>query len=169
MININGVMQNQITADRVRQLVNYDSKTGVFTWNTKRRRCMPGAKAGCRMKNGYIIIRLDDVLHLAHRLAWFYTTEKWPAHQIDHINGDRSDNRIDNLREATNLENAHNRQKRKTNKSGYTGVRAENNRWLAEIKVNYKPIRLGLFDTPEEASKIYQEARKRYHPFSNHQ
>lgn len=168
MVNINGAMQNELTADRVRHLVNYEPKTGLFTWNAKRRRCTPGAKAGCRMKNGYIIIRLDNVLYLAHRLAWLYMTGAWPAHQIDHVNGDRADNRFCNLREATNIENAHNRNKRRNNKSGYTGVRAENKRWLAEIKVNYKPIRLGLFDTPEEASRAYQDARRKYHPFSAH-
>ena len=169
MININGAMQNELTAARVRHLVNYDPKTGLFTWSAKRRRCTPGAKAGCRMKNGYTIIRLDNVLYLAHRLAWLYMTGAWPAHQIDHINGDRADNRFSNLREATNTENAHNRNKRRNNKSGYTGVRAENKRWLAEIKVNYNPIRLGLFDTPEEASRAYQDARRKYHPFSSHQ
>lgn len=162
-------MQNGLTAARVRHLINYNPKTGLFTWNAKRRRCTPGAKAGCRMKNGYIIIRLDNALYLAHRLAWLYMTGAWPAHQIDHVNGDRADNRFSNLREATNIENAHNRHKRRNNKSGYTGVRAESKRWLAEIKVNYKTIRLGLFDTPEEASRAYQDARKTYHPFSTHQ
>jgi hypothetical protein len=161
-------MQTQITIDRLRHLVNYDPETGVFTWNAKRRKCTPGGKAGCRMKNGYDVIRLDNALHLAHRLAWFYVTGKWPSDQIDHVNGDRADNRFVNLREATNIENAHNRQRRRSNKSGYTGVRAENKRWLAEIKVNYKPIRLGLFDTPEEAHQAYLAARQKYHPFSSH-
>jgi hypothetical protein len=169
MVNINDAMQNELTPERLRHLVNYDADTGEFTWKAKRRRCTPGGKAGCQMKNGYSIIRLDDVLHLAHRLAWLYMTDKWPAHQIDHINGNRADNRFCNLREATNIENAHNRQKRRNNKSGYTGVRAENHKWLAEIKVNYRPIRLGLFATPEEASEAYQKARKKYHPFSTHQ
>jgi hypothetical protein len=163
-------MQNEFTAERLRHLVNYDPETGQFTWNAKRRRCTPGAKAGCRMKNGYDIIRLDDNLYLAHRLAWLYMTGEWPAHQIDHVNGDRADNRFCNLREATNQENAHNRHKlRKNNRSGFAGVRRENKRWLAEIKVNYKPIRLGLFDTLEEAHEAYKEARKKYHPFSTHQ
>jgi hypothetical protein len=161
-------MQNQIETDRVRYLVNYDPETGMFTWRIKRRGCAQGTKVGCRMKNGYIIIRLDNVLYLAHRLAWLYVTGTWPAHQIDHINGDRADNCFSNLREATNIQNAHNRNKRRNNKSGYTGVRAENKRWLAEIKVNYKPIRLGLFDTPEEASLAYQDACRKYHPFGTH-
>jgi hypothetical protein len=169
MVNINSAMKNELTVDRLHYLLNYDGATGEFTWRVKRRGCAQGSRAGCRMKSGYDIIRLDNMLHLAHRLAWLHTTGSWPAHQIDHINGDRADNRISNLREATNIENAHNRRKRRNNKSGYAGVRVESHKWLAEIKVNYKPIRLGLFATPEEASEAYQKARKKYHPFSTHQ
>jgi len=156
-----------ITQDRLKALVSYDPKTGIFRWNMARRRCRPGDVTGCRMKQGYIAIRLDDVLYTAHRLAWLYVTGEWPKEQLDHINGDRSDNRIANLREATNAQNAQNR-KRRDNKTGFTGVNKENNRWKAEIKVNYKKIRLGLFDTPEEAHAAYLKAKHGLHPFSQH-
>ena len=156
-----------ISQARLHELVSYARDTGVFTWNKSRRRCRSGSPTGCKMKNGYICIRLDDVLYTAHRLAWMYVHGRWPANQLDHINGDRADNRIDNLREATNAENAQNRL-RKDNKSGFPGVRAENNKWLAEIKVNYKPIRLGLFATPEEAHAAYLAAKRGFHPFSQH-
>lgn len=158
-------MQNELTADRLRQLVAYNPETGVFTWIAKRRKCRPGDVAGCLMGTGYRAIRLDNNLHYAHRLAWLYVTGQWPAQQIDHANGDRADNRFSNLREATNIENAHNRRKRKSNTSGYTGVRKENSRWAASIKVNYKAIRLGLFGTPEEAHQAYLSAQEKYHPF----
>jgi hypothetical protein len=156
-----------ITQDRLKALVSYNLETGVFRWNMARRRCRPGDATGCRMRNGYIAIRLDDVLYTAHRLAWLYVNGQWPAHQLDHINGNRGDNRISNLREATNAQNAQNR-KRKDNKSGFPGVRKENHKWLAEIKVNYKPIRLGLFATPEDAHKAYLKAKHDLHPFSQH-
>jgi hypothetical protein len=117
------------------------------------------------MKHDYIGIRLDNVLYLAHRLAWFYSYGKWPVDQIDHINGDRTDNRLINLREATNAENAQNKRIR-AGKSGFCGVRKENSKWLAEIKVNYKPIRIGLFNTPEEAHQAYIAAKRKFHKAS---
>ena len=158
----------ELTASRLRDLVHYDAQTGEFTWAKKRRRCSIGKKAGCTMKNGYRVIRIDDALYLAHRLAWFYVTGNWPANQIDHINGVRDDNRFSNLREATNLQNAHNR-KYNRNKSGFQGVRKENSKWLAEIKINYKAVRLGLFNTPEEAHCAYLIAKRQHHPFGNSQ
>lgn len=162
-----GMKPENIDHDRLKTLVAYDPKTGLFTWALPRRRCRPGDKAGCRMRNGYTVIRLDDQLFYAHRLAWFYVHKQWPAQQIDHVNGDRADNRLENLREATNAQNAQNHQKiRKTNTSGFSGVRRENKKWLAEIKVNYKPIRLGLFETPEEAHEVYLKAKQDLHPYS---
>lgn len=154
-----------LTQERLKTLVNYDAQTGVFTWNLSRRRCRSGDRTGCRMKNGYVCIRLDDILYTAHRLAWLYMTGAWPTAQVDHINNDRADNRFCNLREATNAQNAQNR-KRKDNKSGFPGVRKENNKWLAEIKLNYASRRLGLFDTPEQAYDAYLKAKHDLHPFS---
>jgi hypothetical protein len=158
---------NNLTQDRLKALVNYDADTGNFTWNLSRQKCRSGDKAGCKMRSGYVCIRIDDCLHYAHRLAWLYVTGKFPAEQVDHINGNREDNRFANLREATNAENAQNR-RRKDNKSGYTGVRKENQKWLAEIKINYKPMRIGLFATPEEARAAYLEAKHKFHPFNKH-
>ena len=154
-----------LTVDRLKMLVHYDSSTGQFTWRLKRRRCRPGDPTGCVARNGYVVVRLDNVLHYAHRLAWLYEQGRWPAEQLDHINGDRTDNRIANLREVTNAQNAQN-QKRRNNTSGFPGVRRENSKWLAEIKVQYKPIRLGLFDTPEAAHAAYLAAKQKLHPFS---
>ena len=153
---------------RLHVLLNYNNSTGIFTWKITRRGCKVGSQAGCTAKTGYQMIRLDNTLYLAHRLAWLYTHNVWPSNQIDHINGNRLDNRLANLREATNMENAHNRIKmRKNNSSGFTGVRKENSKWLAEIKVNYIPIRLGLFNTPEEAHEVYLKAKHTKHPFSH--
>jgi hypothetical protein len=155
----------QITQTRLKILLNYDPDTGAFTWRLSRRKCTVGSKAGCLMRHGYITIRLDDRLYTAHRLAWLHVHGVWPSEQLDHINKNRSDNRICNLREATNAENAQN-QKRRDNKSGFSGVRKENKKWLAEIKVNYKVTRLGLFETPEEAHAVYLKAKHELHPFS---
>jgi hypothetical protein len=151
-----------LTPERLKELVCYHPETGEFTWAKTRRRCRLGDKAGCRMRNGYIIIRIDDTLHLAHRLAWLYMTGSWPPEQIDHINRNRADNRWENLRAVSNMENAWNKTAPR-NRSGFTGVRRENNKWLAEIKVNYKPIRLGLYETPEAAHAAYLEAKRKLH------
>jgi len=156
-----------LTQERLKTLVHYEPMTGSFTWNQSRPKCKKGTKAGCNMRTGYVCIRIDNRLYTAHRLAWFYMTGSFPLEQLDHINGNRADNRFANLRQATNAENAQNR-RRKDNKSGYTGVRKENSKWLAEIKVNYKPMRIGLFATPEEARAAYLQARHKFHPFSNH-
>jgi hypothetical protein len=151
-----------ITADRLKELVNYDADTGLFTWKTTRRGCKVGNRVGCVAKNGYIVIRLDDALYLAHRLAWLYVYGSWPKEQIDHINRTRGDNRLSNLREVSNAENAQNK-RTKANKSGFAGVRRENSKWLAEIKVKYKLIRIGLFASPEEAHQAYINAKRKYH------
>ncbi len=151
-----------LTPERLKELVHYNAETGDFTWAKTRRRCRLGGKAGCRMRNGYIVIRIDDTLYLAHRLAWLYMTGDWPPEQIDHINRDREDNRWKNLRAVSNMENAWNKTVR-SNKSGFAGVRRENRKWLAEIKVNYRPIRLGLFDTPEAAHEAYVAAKRERH------
>ena len=150
-----------LTADRLRKLLNYDPDTGTFTWAITRRGCRKNSVAGCKMKHGYVAIRLDNKLFTAHRLAWLYVNGAWPKAQIDHVNRDRADNRVANLREVTNAENAQNK-KSSRNKSGFAGVRKENRKWLAEIKVNYKPIRIGLFETPEAAHRAYVAAKRKF-------
>ena len=152
----------ELTAERLRELLDYSAESGTFTWAVSRRKCRKGAMAGCAMRNGYVVIRIDDRLYLAHRLAWLHTHGRWPAEQLDHIDRNRANNALHNLREVTNAENAQNQKPRK-NKSGFSGVRKENSKWLAEIKVNYKPVRIGLFETPEAAHAAYIEAKQKLH------
>lgn len=151
-----------MTPERLHELLDYDARTGIFTWAKTRRGCRIGDIVGCCMKHGYIGIRLDNVLHYAHRLAWLYVYGKWPINQIDHIDGNRANNAFINLREVSNAENAQNKHKSQ-NKSGFRGVRKENSKWLAEIKIDYKPIRIGLFGTPEEAHQAYILAKRKLH------
>lgn len=102
---------------------------------------------------------VGDVLVPAHRLAWFYAYGVWPQDQIDHRNGIRSDNRICNLREATNSLNKANERRRTDNTSGFKGVhRRENGRWRARIGVGNRRLALGDFDTPEAAHTAYCQA-----------
>jgi len=124
-----------------------------------------GDIAGSMMSHGYRRICIDNRVYLAHRLAWLYMTGEWPKHQIDHINGNKNDNRHVNLREATNSENMRNTGKRSDNSSGFKGVywNSEKMRWSAQISYNGRHKSLGTFDTAEEAHVAYRSASEKLH------
>ena len=153
-----------ITHERLLQLLHYDPATGYFSW---RIRLSPKCKLGVPLtgpkQNGYVLITIDGLVYRAHRLAWFYVHGRWPANQIDHRNGVRHDNRIDNLREADSLLNNQNRHvAQRRSKSGVLGVTsAAYNRFVAKIHHSGRVEYLGTFDTPEEAGAAYQAAKQR--------
>lgn len=151
--------------ERLYELVAYDPDSGLFTSRVNRGPLKIGQRIGGKNMSGYIQIQIDGVIHYAHRLAWLYMNGRMPEHPIDHINGDRADNRIANLREAPGSINAQNqRQPRKDNKSGFLGVsKHADGKWQARIKIGSKYQSLGLFDTPEEASEKYLEAKRLHH------
>lgn len=149
--------------------LTYNPDTGLFTWvRPASRRALPGATAGWLNDSGYILISLDGVKYRAHRLAWRYVYGCWPQNQIDHINGNRADNRIVNLREATDAQNRQNMARRSDNRSGYAGVywAAWANKWRAEIRVDNKRYRLGYFDAAEDAYAVYLKAKSEFHTFN---
>jgi hypothetical protein len=146
----------------------YDPETGSFQWSAPRPKIKVGQRAGYLKKNtGYIYIEIDGKSHSAHRLAWLYVTGNEPTMQIDHINRNRSDNRFENLREATHGQNRAN--SKSTNKHGIKGVRRlpwmkdADKCWQASITHNKKVIYLGCFHTVEEARLAYCNAAKRLH------
>lgn len=112
----------ELTAERLRELLSYDPETGIFRRVATRRQVKSGDIAGSDDGKGYWRIRVNGEKHRAHRLAWLYVNGAWPIDQLDHINGDKLDNRICNLREATNSENQQNRSLPKSNTSGRLGV-----------------------------------------------
>ncbi len=118
-----------------------------------------GMVMGTRTQSGYIVIRLGCIGIQAHRLAWFYVYGKWPSEHIDHINGNPSDNRIDNLREVDQLRNAWNSKKSATNRSGYKGVSWHRSakRWQAQLTHKGQSYHLGYFDSQHEAAKAYED------------
>lgn len=157
-----------ITENRLKCLVSYNSETGIFTWKTRpSNRVRVGDIAGTLDSNGYIYIKLDGKRYFAHRLSWLYMYGQWPVADIDHKNGIRNDNRIENLRLATKNENQQNRKLNKNNTSGYMGVYYDQtkNKWVS--KINVKSIRkhLGYYDTSEEAYSRYVLAKAEYHTF----
>lgn len=143
------------TAELVRELLIYNPETGVFTWRVNRGWLKAGTVAGSPHRAGYTILGIALRMYRAHRIAWLYMTGKWPADAIDHINGIRDDNRWANLREATWQENLRSTKRRIDNTSGFKGVRKEGTKWVASIYPNRKRIKLGTFDTPEEAHAAY--------------
>lgn len=155
---------NSLTADRVREVLNYDPATGVFTWRVNKGRIKAGSKAGYRMTSGYWSIGVDDRKHLAHRLAWLWTHGRWPKAEIDHANGNRADNRIQNLREASKSQNMQNMGPPKDNTSGFKGVcwAKLRSKWMSRIQINSRYIFLGYHDTPEAAHEAYCEAARKH-------
>lgn len=159
-----------LTAARLRELLHYDPETGVFTWRANRGgAALAGSKAGHpSKKDGYIRINVDCRLCLSHRLAWMYVHGVFPTKHLDHINGIRDDNRIENLREATSAQNNQNPSLRSDNKSGLIGVswHKPRGKWKAQIQFENANRHLGLFCTKEEAHAAYLEAKRKLHLFN---
>lgn len=155
--------KNELTHDRLKRVLHYERETGVFTWLVQLGWRGPvGAEAGTRHSRGYTHIMIDQKLYLAHRLAWFYVTGGWPADKIDHIDGNRLNNRFANLREANASQNNQNRKKLASGTSPLKGVswHIRNRMWKSRIKRDGKQIRLGLYRTEEEAHAAYCLAAK---------
>jgi hypothetical protein len=154
-----------LTRDRVRELLDYNPETGVFTWKVKRKSVNPGDEAGALKANGYRNITIDSRQYGAHRLAWLYSYGRFPREFIDHVNRDKLDNRLCNLREATAQQNTHNRRGDRDSKTGLKGVYPRRNGRCFEAaimrdgKLNY----LGQFPTREAASAAYTAAARRLH------
>jgi hypothetical protein len=146
--------------------VSYNPKTGVFTWLKKVGRGNKGNIAGHINKHGYLQIQCDRKKYQAHRIAWFMTYGKWPDGDIDHINGVRTDNRIENLRDVSRSNNLKNQRKPKANnKSGFLGVywHKGDSKWIAKIKINGKNKHLGSFENPAIAHTAYLTAKRESH------
>lgn len=152
--------------ERVASLLAYDQATGIFTWKAARGCAPKGSPAGAVMGNGYISIRVDGVRYLAHRLAWLLIHGAWPKGEIDHINGSRYDNRIENLRDVTRSLNQQNQTRaQSSNTTGALGVSKADakGRFRARIFTNGKEHHLGTFKTVEEASQAYTSAKRQLH------
>ena len=160
-----------LTQERLKQILHYNPLTGNFTWKVRTaQRVKIGDVAGSVNSHGYMRIRIDGRECGAHRLAWLYVYGQFPPEQIDHINHDKVDNRIVNLRCVSDVENKRNKTKSKNNTSGVTGVNWHKpaQKWLVRIKVNGKTLYLGLTPDFDLAVAMRKAAERKYNFHPNH-
>lgn len=156
--------QSRLSAERARELFNYDPATGSLTWKAYRRGATLPQGAERRLEQGYIRLGVEGRKYLAHRLIWLITTGRWPTGVLDHVNGVRSDNRLCNLRESTPQSNSENRRHAQADsKTGLLGVSVHKGRFRAVIWSKGTRKTLGAFPTPEEAHQAYLTAKRQLH------
>lgn len=160
--------RKHLTALQVRSLLSYDAKSGIFVWKMDHAKSKAGDRAGRIDGGGYRGIYILGYTYHAHRLAWLYENGRWPERNIDHINGIKDDDRIENLRDVPESTNIQNQTRPHANgSSGFLGVSKYGKKWRAEInkKVNNvrKKIRLGIFEDPKDAHEAYVKAKRRLH------
>ena len=147
-----------LTLLRIKELLVYEEDSGKFTWKVHRGRLAKiGSIAGNISKDGYVRLMIDGFTYLVHCLVWFYKTGAWATSEVDHKDLNKSNNRFNNLREATPKQNCANRKKRSDSKNLYKGVSKKCNKWRSSIMINGKRVQLGYFNTPEEAHTAYVE------------
>ncbi|WP_196487147.1 HNH endonuclease signature motif containing protein [Burkholderia vietnamiensis] len=155
-----------LTLEQFQELLTYEPDSGIFRWIVSRGPVHPGHIAGSVFGGGYVYVCINTHRYMAHRLAWLFVNGSWPTCFIDHINGDRADNRIANLRDVSCSVNTQNQKRpRSDNRSGLLGVSivASTGKYRAAIKVDGKSIWIGDFNDPYEAHAAYvSEKRKRH-------
>lgn len=152
--------------EELNELLSYNPETGDFFWKRDvGKNIKKGDRCGKPIPCHYSQIGIKGKVYYSHRLAWVLTYKEQPPQYIDHINGDKNDNRIANLRKATNSQNMTNRGKNKTTESGLKGAyyHKKTGKYFSSICKDYKTIYLGIFDTKEEAHAAYCEAAKKLH------
>ena len=160
-----------LTVDLLNELFDYDKETGDLIWKVRKaKRVKVGDIAGHIESTGYKRLMINAKSYLVHRIVFLMHKGYLPK-TIDHINGDRLDNRVENLRAVTANQNQHNRKINSNSTSGFKGVSwcKTHKHWRAAIKLEGKKINLGRFKTPEEADAVVRKAREELHgTFANH-
>lgn len=150
--------------DELKKMLRYEPDTGLLYWTDAAHKSVKGKVAGTPNR-GYVLVMFKGQFFKAHRLAWLLTHGDWPKQSIDHIDGDKSNNRINNLRDVDGVTNEQNKdQARADSKSGLIGASPYRNRWKSQIRVDGAVKYLGVFDTAEMAHQAYLQAKKQHHP-----
>ena len=159
-----------INQSRLKELFDYSPTTGFLTRKVKMGPGAVGSIAGTVIRRRYRQVMVDGKCYLGHRLAWLYVHGEFPSGEVDHVNGNRDDNRIENLRVVDRQGNSRNMKIRSDNSSGAVGVAWNKARgmWRARIGVNNQDIILGYFDDLDEAITARSEASKKYGFHENH-
>lgn len=151
-------MAKQVNLQKIFDVLSYNPDSGEFIWVKPTNSKLVGKPAGYIDKStGYVRIYVDGQKHYAHRLAIAFLTGALPTSQVDHKDGNRSNNKAKNLRSATCAENQHNR------KAVGAYLHKQSGKWVSQIRVNYDQIYLGIFNTRDEARNAYLNAKKKYH------
>ena len=158
-----------ITSKRLKECLDYDEITGIFTWKEKRRGLKIGDKAGSITDQGYTVIRIDSQIYRAHRLVWLWVYDEFPK-IIDHIDGDRSNNALCNLRNVDRKDNQKNMGNNSKNTSGEMNIMwyAPLNKWHVQIQSSGKRIHIGYYHNMADAILARDLARVVYGFHPNH-
>ncbi len=152
----------ELSHSRLKELLHYDSHTGVFTRKVALSpRSLVGDVAG-NLTKGYIELSVDSKVYRAHKLAWFYEYGNWATSELDHIDRNKANNAITNLREASRTQNSGNSPRRSTNQSGFKGVSLYGKGFKAAIMKDNKRIHLGVYTKATDAAIAYDEAALDY-------
>lgn len=161
-------MKSLPTAEEVSAIIEYDPETGLFRWKVHQGGARKAGWFAGSDEHGYRAISVCGRLQRAHRIAWLLMTGEWPAMSIDHIDGDKSNNRWANLRQVPHALNTHNVRRASKNSStgvlGVTRTGSDRKPYVAGIRVEGKRVYLGSFATVEEASEAYLKAKREMHP-----
>ena len=156
-----------ITQEELKSLFDYDPNTGKFIRKVATTNSVKvGDIAGGLNQRGYVVIWTNGRSYLAHRLAWLYVYGEFPELNIDHINHDITDNRISNLRQATQLQNVWNSKIKNSSETGVKGVTKDKRKkstFYARCRVNGEHVYLGAFSTKEDAGKAYDDFARSLH------
>lgn len=159
-----------LTQERLKEVLYYNPHVGVFVWRHNSPRRRRGSAAGSPVR-GYIRIAIDGKVYGAHQLAWLYVNGRFPEYQIDHVDGDKSNNLISNLRDAPQSKNSLNTRRSVANTSGVKGVSfvTATGKWAGSIKKEGKFVFRGFFETLEAAEIAVRAAREEFHgEYANH-